>query len=550
VSFTPVQALLEILRTEGIDRVFGNPGTTELPLIDALAEAPDLPYILGLQEAGVVAMADGYARATGRPAFVNLHVAAGVANGLIGLHNARWSRTPLVVTAGQQDRRHLLYDPMLAGDLVGITKAVVKTAVEVQHARDLPLVMRRAFAEAVRPPAGPVFVSIPMDLLAEESTVDVPARSAPVTPGVASGIAAAAELLAGADRPVVIAGDGVGREHAVEELVAVAEALGAAVYHQPMADGINFPGNHPLYHGMPLPTTAAVHALLAEHDVAFVVGTRAFPAHHFTPDQPVPDGVRVVQLESDTAALGRNFPVQVALAGGLPASLRALADRLSGAVPDADRRLRELGTATGKARAESDAAARGRYGPAPMDPLAAVHAIATALPADAVVIEEAITAGLLLRRVLRQDRPGSYRHAIGGGLGWGIGAAIGTRMGAPSRPVVAVLGDGCATFGLQALWTAAHHRVPVTFVVINNGEYRTLKDTLDRGKSRSTQLRRYVGLDLREPALDWRGAGGFFGVPVLRPAGCAELAELVAGSSTLDGPRLVEVRVTGHQDGV
>ncbi|MBO0868931.1 MAG: thiamine pyrophosphate-binding protein, partial [Micromonosporaceae bacterium] len=414
---------------------------------------------------------------------------------------------------------------------------------------DLPVLMRRAFAEAVRAPAGPVFVSIPMDLLAEESIVDVPARSAPVTPGVADGIPAAAQVLAGAQRPVLIAGDGVGRENAVEELVAVAEALGAAVYHQPMADGINFPGNHPLYHGMPLPTTAAVRALLAEHDVAFVVGTHAFPAHHYTPDRPVPDGVRVVQMDSDPAQLGRNFPVEVALYGALPASLHALADRLRGKVPDAQRRGRELGAATRAARDEIDASARKRWGPGPMDPLAAVHAIATALPAGAVVIEEGITAGMLLRRVLRQDRPGSYRHAIGGGLGWGIGAAIGTRMGAPDRPVVAVVGDGCATFGLQALWTAAHHRIPVTFVVINNGEYRTLKDTLDRNKSRSTQLRRYVGLDLREPALDWRGAGAFFGVPVVRPAGCAELAELVAESSTLDGPRLVEVPVTGHPGG-
>ncbi|GAA0898990.1 hypothetical protein GCM10009558_088490 [Virgisporangium aurantiacum] len=150
--------------------VFGNPGTTELPLLDALADAPDLRYVLGLQEASVVAMADGYARATGRTAFVNLHVAAGLANGLIGLINAARSRTPLVVLAGQQDRRHLLQDPMLSGDLVGLARPVAKSAVEVQHAHDLPTVLRRAFAEAVRAPAGPVFVSVPMDLLAESST--------------------------------------------------------------------------------------------------------------------------------------------------------------------------------------------------------------------------------------------------------------------------------------------------------------------------------------------------------------------------------------------
>jgi len=181
-----------------------------------------------------------------------------------------------------------------------------------------------------------------------------------------------------------------------------------------------------------------------------------------------------------------------------------------------------------------------------MAPLAAVHAIATALPADAVVVEEAITAGLLLRQVLRQDRPGSYVHTVGGGLGWGIGAAIGTRLGTGDRPVVAVLGDGSAAFGLQALWTAAHHRVPVAFVVINNREYRTLKDTLDHRTSRSADRQRYVGLDLTDPPLDWMAAGQLFGVPAVRAGGCAELAEFVATAGELTGPLLIEAPVTGH----
>jgi benzoylformate decarboxylase len=214
-----------------------------------------------------------------------------------------------------------------------------------------------------------------------------------------------------------------------------------------------------------------------------------------------------------------------------------------------------------------DARARAGYGDVPLDPLAAMHAVASGLPADAVVIEEAITAGLLLRQVLRQDRPRSYVHTIGGGLGWGIGAAIGTRLGAPDRPVVAVLGDGSATFGLQGLWTAARHRVAVAFVVVNNGEYRTLKETLDRGKSRSTQSAttgrltatsndhaplaagnqgRYLGLDLRDPALDWTAAGTTFGIPVARPGSTAELADLVATVPDLAGPLLIEAQVTAH----
>jgi benzoylformate decarboxylase len=561
MSSTPVRALLEILRDEGVDRVFGNPGTTELPLLDALVDEPDLPYVLGLQEGSVVAMADGFARAGRRTAFVNLHAAAGVANGLIGLLNARRSQTPLVVTAGQQDRRHLPYHPMLAGDLVGLARPACKSALELAHARDLPVALRRAFAEAVRPPAGPVFLSIPMDLLAEESTVDVPARSARPLPAVAGGVELAADRLAGARSPAIVAGDGVARDGAVHQLVEVAELLGAAVYHQPMADGLNFPTAHPLYQTMLPPTTAAVRSHLTGHDVVFLVGAHAFTAHHYTPDHPVPAGTALLQLDADPAEPGRNLPVEQALVGALAPTLRALADTLADRrdqpgpsgraeatfAAAARARSAALAATSAAARDRVDEAALGGYGDAPLDPLAAAHAIASVLPAGTIVVEEAITAGLLLRQVLRQERPGSYLHTVGGGLGWGIGAAVGAKMAAPERPVVAALGDGCAAFGLQGLWSAARYRVPVAFVVFDNREYRTLKDTLDRGKSRSTGLGRYLGLDLTDPSVDWAAAGATFGVPVVRPESADELAGLLADTADLDGPLLLDVPIAARQ---
>jgi benzoylformate decarboxylase len=554
---TPVQAVLEILRDEGVERVFGNPGTTELPLLDALVEAPDLPYVLGLQEGSVVAMADGYARAGRRPAFVNLHAAAGVANGLIGLLNARRSQSPLVVTAGQQDRRHLAHHPMLAGDLVGLARPACKSALEVAHARDLPLALRRAFAEATRPPAGPVFLSIPVDLLAEETEVDVPARSARPLPTAAGGVDLLADRLTTARSPAIVAGDAVAREGGVHQLAEVAEALGAAVYHQPMADGVNFPTAHPLYQGMLPPTTAGIRYHLTGHDLVFLVGTHAFTAHHYTPDHPVPDGAALLQLDVDPAEPGRNLPVEQALVGAMAPTLRALADALAdrrdrpGPSGRAETTFAAAARARSAALAATSAAARDRvdqaaldaYGEAPMDPLAVAHAFASVLPPGTIVVEEAITAGLLLRRVLRQERPGSYLHTVGGGLGWGIGAAVGAKMGAPERPVVAALGDGSAAFGLQGLWSAARYRVPVAFVVFDNREYRTLKDTLDRGKSRSTGLGRYLGLDLRDPSLDWAAAGATFGVPVVRPESTDEFAGLLAGAADLDGPLLLDVPI-------
>jgi benzoylformate decarboxylase len=545
----PVDALLEIIRSEGVSRIFGNPGTTELPLIDALVDAPDLDYVLGLQEGSVVAMADGYARATRRPAFVNLHVAAGVANGLIGMLNAMRSRTPMVITAGQQDRRHLVQDPMLSGDLVGLASAATKAAVEVQHAADLPITLRRAFALAAAPPAGPVFVSIPMDLLAEECEVTVPARSRVAGPGPATGIEEAAAILAAAGRPVVIAGDGVGRSGAVPDLVAVAERLGATVYHQPMNDGVDFPGSHPLYAGMLPPRNAVIRETLSAHDTALLVGCHAFMPHHYTPGPAVPDGLAIVQVDADPAEIGRNFSVDLGLVGDVPGTLRALAEALPAAVPDAGRRMARARAATERARAAVGSAARAAYGTVPLAPQAAAHAVAAGLPDRAVVVEEAITTGLWLRKMLRQDLPGSYVHTVGGGLGWGIGAAIGTRLGAPDRPVVAVLGDGCAMFGVQGLWTAARHGLPVVFVVMNNGEYRTLKDTLDEDKSASTARGRYVGLDLTPPVIDWTAAGRFFGIESVRVGSAEELRAAVASVAGLDGPLLVEVPITGNSGG-
>jgi benzoylformate decarboxylase len=515
----PMDALLAILRDEGVDRVFGNPGTTELPFLDALAHAPDLEYVLAVQEASAVAMADGYARATGRTAFVNLHIAAGLANGLIGMLNARRSRTPLVVTAGQQDRRHLLTDPMLAGDLVGLASAASKDAVEVQHARDLPVVLRRAFALAATPPAGPVFVSVPMDLLREEVEVEVPPRT-PVAPRApATRLDEAARLLADAANPVIVAGDGVGRDHAVAELVRLAECLDARVYHAPMHDRLNFPFTHPLHAGMIPPRNVAVREALAAHDVVFAVGCHAFNPHHYTPGPAIPPGARVVQLDDDPTVLGRNFPVELGLAGGVRASLAELVE-LTGFV-------RRSGQWTRPAAAPA-ATTTG----APLEPAVAARAIADGLPDDAIVVDEAITVGVLLRPLLRLDRPGSFVHTVGGGLGWGIGAAVGTAM-AQDRPVVAVLGDGSAMFGLQGLWSAARYQAPVLLLVMGNGGYQTLKDSLGEHYGPGP----HPGLDLGQ--LDWRKAAEFFGVAARRVSSDAELREVVAAERT--APLLVDV---------
>ncbi|MFC7266556.1 thiamine pyrophosphate-binding protein [Streptomyces lutosisoli] len=536
----PALALLDILRGEGVDRVFGNPGTTELPFLAALVDAEDAPeYVLGIHEGAVVSMADGYARATGRPAFVSLHIAAGLANGLIGLLNARRSRTPLVVMAGQQDRRHLQQDPMLSGDLLGLARPAVKAAVDVQHARDLPLAVRRAFALAVRPPAGPVFLSVPMDLLTEDTEVEVPPPTPTPRTGPAVGLERAALLLGGATRPVIVAGDGVGRDNAVPALVRVAETCGAPVHHQPMADCLNFPTTHPLYAGMLPPRHDAIRAALAPYDTVLIAGAHAFTPHHYSPGPALPPGLTVVQLDSDPDEIGRNFPADTGLVGALAPSLDRLAELLRERVPahTAKARVLRAGERHTAERGRTEAAARAAYSAAPLAPWAAAHAVARGLPRNAAVVEEAITVGLLLRRLVHLDRPGSYTHTVGGGLGWGIGAAVGRALAEPGRPVVAVLGDGCALFGLQGLWSAARCAAPVLFAVMNNGAYRTLQDTYEamggHGPCPGTEL----------GALDFTQAARFFGIDAVRAGSADHVRELVSGAAELARPLLLDIRL-------
>lgn len=538
----PSEAVLEVLRSERVDRIFGNPGTTELAFVDALVGADDLPYVLGLHEGPLVAMADGYARVTGRTSVVSLHIAAGLANGLIGMLNARRSRTPMVVLAGQQDRRHLLQDPMLGGDLVAIARGSTSWATEVHRVQDLVPVLRRAFTQAASSPAGPVFVSLPMDLFDEdvELTVDPPA---PADRDLLSPrIADAVTVLREARAPAIVAGDGVGRAGAVAALVAVAEATGAAVFHQPMHDGVDFPMTHPQHLGMLPPTNTASRELLAAHDVILLAGARFWP-HHYTPGPPLPEKATLIQIDDEPEQIGRSGVPAVAVGGGLRVNLEALATMLGSPDAASHERAADLGRRSIRQRtAVADGGLAAEPG-APMDPVAAAHAIATHLPESATLVEEAITTGLPLRQALRIDRPGHFLHTIGGGLGWGIGAAIGAQLGRPESPVVAVVGDGCAAFGMQGLWTAARYSVPVLFIVINNREYRTLKQTITARGGPAATSKIFPGMDLDEPPINWPQLSRSLGVNARRVENAADLAEIVRTVGCFTEPMLVDVPV-------
>jgi benzoylformate decarboxylase len=544
------RAFLEVLKQEGVEYLFGNPGTTELPLMDGLAEEPALTYVLGLQEAAVVAMADGYAQASGKLGVVSVHVAPGLGNAMGMLYDAQKAGAPLLVTAGQHDQTFTATEPILWADLPPIARPFVKWAAEVRRLEDLPRLVHRAAKTALAPPTGPVFLSLPADVLQAEGVVELqaPTRVAPGLRGDRKALEAAAEILARAERPLILAGDAVAQSDAHAELVAVAEALGAPVYAEGVASTASFPASHPLFRGTFVRVAPAVRQVLSEADVLFSVGGDLVTLSLPSDVEPMPPGLEVIHLDTDPWELGKNYPARVAILGDpkatLPDLLAELEPRLT---PARRRRARERLAATGAAKArhaeELRARARAETQRTPITPLALMAAVADALPADAVVVDESISSGAGLRTLLRSDDPRSFYGLRGGGIGWGLPAAVGVKLGLPGRPVVALVGDGSAMYTCQALWTAARYRVGVTFVILNNSSYRILKQRIHAMKGLAAQADRYVAMDLDDPRVDFLRLAESLGVRAERVEKTADVAPALGRALAASGPTLLDVEL-------
>jgi benzoylformate decarboxylase len=544
------QALLALLQQEGVEYLFGNPGTTELPLMDGLVEARGLTYVLGLQEAAVVAMADGYAQASGRLGVVNVHVAPGLGNALGMLYDAQKAGAPLLVTAGQHDQGFNATEPILWADLPPIARPFVKWSGEVRRLEDLPRLVHRAAKTALAPPTGPVFLSLPADVLNAEGVIELgaPTRVAPRIRGDQAGVQAAAEALARAERPLIVAGDAVAQSDAHAELVAVAELLGAPVYAEGIASTASFPASHPLFRGTIARLAPIMRQVLGEADVLFSVGGDLLTMSLPSDVDPMPPDLTIVHLDTDPWELGKNYPTAVAILGDPKATLPDLRDALERSLtPGSRTRARARFEATRAARLgqreELLARARAEASRTPITPLALVHAVAESLPADAVVVDETISSGAGLRALLQSDDPKSFFGLRGGGIGWGLPAAIGVKLAQPGRPVVGLIGDGSAMYTCQALWSAAHYRVGVIFVILNNASYRILKQRIHGMKGLAAQADRYIGMDLLEPRVDFVRLAESLGVPAERVERVADVRPALARALAASGPTLLDVEL-------
>jgi benzoylformate decarboxylase len=524
------EATFDLLRTHGMTTIFGNPGSTELPM---LADFPDdFTYVLGLQELVVMGMADGFAQASGRATHVNLHTAPGVGNAVGGIFNAQANKSPLVITAGQQVRPQITIEANLTNrDATIGPQPYVKWSHEPPRAQDVPGAIARAIHHASLPPKGPAFVSIPMDDWNAEADPDRSAAAIArrVTGRMAPDEAALADLaerLDAALSPVLVAGPDIDAAGGWHASVALAEKQRLPVWASPATGGsrLGFPERHPNFAGVLPPAIGAVSETLKAHDLVLVVGSSVFPYYPYVPGPLLGETTQLVALTSDPGEAAR-APMGDAVVGDVGLAL----ERLVALVPEASRDAPEPRPAPGDPPAAD-----------PPDRLSgsqAMAALAEAVGEDAIIVLESPSCTLSLRNRLRISTPGSYYFCASGGLGFGIAAAVGVQLAQPARPVVCVLGEGSAQYGITALWSALAYKAPVTFLILRNDEYMILK-----WFAMLEQVSGAPGLDL--PGLDVAAVARGYGVPAQDVSGREELTEALRASIASDeGPRVIQVPV-------
>ena len=546
---TGSSAFLALLKDEGITHIFGNPGTTELPIMDALKDHPDLTYVMAMQESVVVAIADGFSRASGRLVACNVHVAPGLGNAMGSLYNAKFTGTPIILTAGQQEQGHGLMEPMLYDPLVRIAEPLVKWAVEVTRLEDLPRIVRRAAKIATTPPTGPVFLSLPGDILNRRDAIEL-GRSTRVNTRVRpadDALQALARRILHAERPVIVAGDEIVKSDALEIAARFAMTLGCPAYQQSVPYGAQFLSECPCFMGALSRSQKQVRDLLSEHDLMIALGTDPLRMSVHSEIEPLPAGMPIVQVGLVDWDLGKNFPVEVALKADVKETLQALVPALEAAGGVALARRARDGIAKLSSsnwsvrRRQLVEQISARTDGDPIDPDWLSLQVVDAMPASAILVDEGLTSSRHMPALrAHRDRYG-YHALASGGIGWGLPASVGVSLANPQRSVVCYTGDGSAMYSIQALWTAAHHKLPLTVVVANNGGYRIIKQRLLAFHKNA----HFVGMDFADPPVDFVCIARALGVEAVRVTAGKDVRPALKSAFGRTGPSLVEVVVDG-----
>ena len=547
-TITGRSAFLSLLKDEGVTHLFGNPGTTELPIMDALTEHPDLTYMMSMQESLVVYMAEGYSRASGKLSACNVHVAPGLGNAMGAIYAAKFANTPIIITAGQQEQGHGLTEPLLYDPLVPIAEPLVKWAVEVTRFQDLPRIVRRAAKVATTPPMGPVFISLPGDILNEEDALELGTRTrvdTKVRP-IDSTLERAAERILGANNPVIVAGHELATDDALQEAADFATLVGCPVYQQTVQYGSHFLSEHPSFMGALSRDQQQVRQILSPHDLLIVLGADVLRMSVWAPVEPLPEGMPVLQIGQRDWEMGKNFPTEIALRADVKETLKALnivIENQGGAQQKAkaDQALKSLDSKNWSAKRRTmietlDSAPK----TGAIDPAWMIMKIVDTMPEETIIVDEGIISSRSLMSLLPYKSSSSLFGMASGGIGWGVPAACGVQAAYPGRPVIAVIGDGSSMYSIQALWTAANQKLPINYIICDNGGYRIIKERLFAFHGNE----KFIGMDFKEPSVDFVGLAESVGVPSVRVVGHDELVPaLEQALRNTEGPNLISVTV-------
>jgi benzoylformate decarboxylase len=513
------QATLDLLRAFGIRKVFGNPGSTELPFLSDWPD--DIDYVLGLQEASVIGMADGYAQATRNAAFVNLHSAAGVGNALGNIYTAHRNQTPMVITAGQQARSILPLQAFLYAERASeFPRPYVKFSVEPARAEDVPAAIARAYYVAMQPPCGPTFVSVPIDDWTHQTQAVEARRVSRELGPDPDAMKALVAALSASKRPALVVGPGVDRAQAVDLMVRLAEKAKAAVWVSPFSARCSFPERHPQFAGFLHASPAQLSDALRGHDLVVVIGAPVF-TFHVEGHASIFDGATAIFQITDDPTAAAVSPLGTSIIATMKPALTTLIELL----PETKRAM-----PAGRALLSAPRAAD----PIPVDFL--LHTLSSAMPDDAALVEEAPSHRPAMQKFMPARGQDSFYTMASGGLGYGLPASVGMALGRPDIRTVCLIGDGSAMYSIQALWTAAQRKLPLTVVVINNAGYGAM-----RSFSQVMQVRNVPGLEL--PGIDFVQIAQGLGCDAVRVSKSSDLASALKRGLAHDGVSLIEVIV-------
>ena len=546
-KITGRSAFLSILKSEGVTHLFGNPGTTELPIMHALKDYPEIKYILGLQESIVVAMADGYSRATGKLSVCNVHVAPGLGNAMGAIYNAKFVGSPVIITAGQQEQGHGLMEPMLYGPLVQMAEPLVKWAIEVTRLEDLPRILRRAAKIALAPPTGPVFISLPGDILNAEAKLDLgkPSRiQYNISPDKKT-LEDIKNRILQANNPVIISGHEIAQTDSFSEITKFSEIIGAPVYQQTVPHGSHYPSEHKTYVGTMPRSQSEVKKILENYDLLICVGSDVLRMSVWSSTEPLPKNMSIIHIGIRDWELAKNYHTEQAILGNVKTTLlnlnKTIANNLNKKYKNnANRRIKEIEKINwSKNKKNLTSTTLKDKDIIPITPDWLMMTLAENISNNNIVVEEALVSSRSLLNFLPFKNSKDFYGLASGGIGWAVSGCIGVSLANTNKTIVAIIGDGSSMYAIQSIWTAAHYNLPIIYVIANNQSYRIIKERLE-GFHNNTN---FVGMDFNKPKIDFVKLGNSMGVESMQVSEPTELKSLFKKAFKYKKPYLIEVMV-------